>query len=133
MDITFNLLLITHLAALIVAAAGAVTMPIIAARMASATPEAKAQFGAVAGRLFINSRIAFGVLLISGIAMVYVRYGGVEGMSSWFWVKMGLVATVVAMMILGAVRPGLIPQAVSGWVTRLALIGIIVSAVFAFN
>jgi hypothetical protein len=47
---------------------------------------------------------------------------------------MTLIAVVLAMMLAGALlKPGTIKPQVLMWINRLALIGIIVSAVFAFN
>jgi putative membrane protein len=134
MDIAFQLLLITHLLALVVGTATTVAMPVVMGRMAGAGPDGRQMLVGIGNRLSLNARIAFGVLLLSGFAMVFVRYGSVDGMSVWFWVKMGLVVVVLTALILGAVtRPGTLSPRVMGWVTRLALIGIIVSAVFAFN
>ena len=134
MDIVFNLLLITHFLALAVGAVTAIGMPIVMSRMAGATPDGKQILGAIAARFSVNSRIALGVLVLSGAAMVWVRYGGVEGMNEWFWVKMALVAVMVATMILAAVLPrGAINPAVLPWVTRLSLLGVVVAAVFAFS
>ena len=134
MDITFQLLLITHLLALVVGTATTVAMPVVMGRMAGASPDGRQMLASIGNRLSLNARIAFGVLLLSGFAMVMVRYGGVDGMSVWFWVKMGLVVVVLVSLILGAVaKPGTLSPRVMGWITRLALIGIIVSAVFAFN
>ena len=66
------------------------------------------------------------VLLITGVGMVFVRYGGVDGLGVWFWVKMAFVALVIVMMILGALlKPGTIKPVVQMWVMRIALIGII--------
>ena len=74
------------------------------------------------------------MLLVTGIAMGLVRYGGFEGLSPWFYVKMGLVAFVLALMILGAVlKPGTLNPRLMGWLTRLSMAGIVVSAVMAFN
>lgn len=134
MDITFQLLLIAHIFALVVGTATAVAMPVVMGRMAGASPDGRQMLGAIGLRLGRNSQLAFVALLITGIAMVYVRHGGVDGMSVWFWVKMGFVALVIVMMIAGALlKPGTIKPQVQMWVVRIALIGIIVSAVFAFN
>ena len=66
--------------------------------------------------------------------MVYVRYGGFEGQSVWFYVKMGLVVVILAAMIIGAIaKPGTLNPRLLGWITRLAMAGIIISAVMAFN
>lgn len=134
MDITFQLLLIIHIVALVFGTATAVTMPVIMRRMTTAGPEGKQMLGGIAQRLGKNSQLAFGVLLLSGIAMVVVRYGGVDGMNAWFWAKMVFIGVVLVMMILGfLLKPGTIKPKVQMWITRLALIGIVVSAVFAFN
>ena len=134
MDLTFHLLLLTHIAALVIGTATAVAMPVIMGRMAAATPEGRQMLGGIGQRLAKNSQISFGVLLLTGIAMVIVRYGGVDGMNGWFWAKMAFVAVVLVMMLAGALlKPGTIKPQVLMWINRLALAGIIVSAVFAFN
>jgi uncharacterized membrane protein len=134
MDMTFQLLLIAHLFALVVGTATAVAMPVVMGRMAGATPEGRQMLGGIGQRLAKNSQLSFGVLLLTGIAMVVVRYGGVDGMNAWFWAKMTLIAVVLVMMLAGALlKPGTIKPQVLMWINRLALIGIIVSAVFAFN
>ena len=134
MDITFELLLLAHIGALVFGTATAIAMPVIMSRMAAATPDGRQMLGGIGQRLGKNSQIAFVVLLITGVGMVFARYGGVDGLGVWFWVKMAFVALVIVMMILGALlKPGTIKPVVQMWVMRIALIGIIVSAVFAFN
>ena len=123
-----------HFFALIVGAATAVTMPVIVARMGGASPEGRQMLAGIAARLGLNARLAVGVLVLSGIAMVMVKYGGVEGMNPWFWAKMALVTVLVASFIIGAVvKPGRLNPRVLAWVARLSLFGIIVSAVLAFT
>lgn len=134
MDLTFNILLIIHLAAFGLAITTTIAAPLIGSRIAVAPPEARPLLGGIGKRLSINARIAFGLLLITGLAMVYVRYGGFEGQSVWFFIKMGLVVVVLIAMIIGIVaKPGTISPQVMGWITRLAMAGIVISAVMAFN
>jgi hypothetical protein len=134
MDIVFNFLLITHLLALVVGTATAIAMPVVMGRLAGTGPEAGQLGAAIGGRLGLNSRIAFGILLLSGFGMVWVRYGGVDGLNVWFWVKMGLIALVLVSMIAAAVLPrGAVSPRTMGWIVRLSLLGIIVSAVLAFH
>jgi hypothetical protein len=134
MDLTFNLLLIVHLAAFGLAISTTIVAPLIGSRMGSASAEARPLLGGIGKRLSINARIAFGLLLITGIAMVYVRYGGFEGQSIWFFIKMGLVVVVLIAMVIGIVaKPGTISPSLMGWITRLAMAGIVISAVMAFN
>jgi hypothetical protein len=134
MDLTFNVLLILHLASFGLGIATTIAAPLVGSRMALATPEGRPLLGGIARQLQLNARIAFGLLLITGLALVYVRYGGLEGQSVWFFIKMGLVAVILVAMIIGAVaRPGTISPKVMGWITRLAMAGIVISAVMAFN
>lgn len=123
-----------HFLALIVGATGAVAMPIVMARMGSASPEGRQMLAGIGARIGLNSRLAVGVLVLSGIAMVVVKYGGVDGLNDWFWVKMSLLVVLMASLILSAVtKPGTLNPRIMGWITRLSLLGIIVSAVLAFT
>lgn len=134
MDPTFQIFLFIHLVAFAVGAATNVAMPIVASRLAAAGPGAAGALGPIAKRLSTNARAAVVVLVISGVALVYLRYGGFEGMNAWFWVKMALVAFIIAMMAAGAFLP---PQALNprlfGPVMRVTLLGIVLAAVMAFN
>jgi putative membrane protein len=142
MDIWFNLLLLVHLLALVVAGATAVVMPIIGGRMATATPEMRGNLAAIGNRLGLNARVALGALLISGPLMLWLRYGGIDGASVWFWVKMALVAVMLAAVIVSGVnarrvqagdRQAAALQRQVGTVSRFAFLGVIIAAVLAFN
>jgi hypothetical protein len=134
MDIVFNILLIIHLLALAVGATTTVAMPIVVSHMAGATPDGRQMLAGIGARLSLNSRIAVGVLVVSGGLMAWLRYGGVDGLGAWFWAKMALVVILVVALIANAVAPrGTLSPAVMGWITRLALLGVVIAAVFAFN
>ena len=134
MDIVFDLLLTLHLLALLSAGAAVVGVPVLMGRMATVGAELRPTFGSVAQNLGRVAQIAFATLLVTGVLMVWVRFGGIDGLSIWFWVKMGLIVVMaVAMAIGGRVRGN--PQAANivAWVSRLALAGVVLSAVIAFN
>lgn len=134
MDIVFQGLLITHFIALVVGTATTVAMPVVMGFAPKAGADSRPAFAGIGKRLSLNARVAFGVLVLSGIAMMLVRYGGMEGMNGWFWAKMGLVVVVLAAMVAAvALKPGTLNPKVMGWITRLSILGIIVSAVLAFN
>jgi hypothetical protein len=133
MDYFFDFLLVCHLVALGVGATTAIAMPLVGSRMAGATPEGRKLLGGIAGRLGLNSRIALGILVLTGLLMLWVRYGGVDGMNQWFWVKMTLVVVIIATVIAGAAGRGRINPAVLGWISRLSLLGVVIAAVLAFN
>jgi hypothetical protein len=142
MDIVFDALLMAHLLSLLAAGAVVVVMPMIGARMPGASPETRGTLGGIAQRIGLSSRIAFGVLLVSGPLMVWIRFGGVAGMTVWFWIKMALIVLMaIGMGVGGRVRasakPGdtravAIAKAATN-VSRLSLVGVIVAAVLAFN
>jgi len=132
MDYVFDFLLICHLLALAVAAATTVALPVVMRRIA-ATAENRPSLGAIAGQLSLNSRIGLGVLVVTGVLMIWVRYGGVDGLNVWFTVKMALVVLMILVLIATAVARGRINPQLSGWITRLTLVGIVISAVLAFN
>jgi hypothetical protein len=142
MDIWFDIALIAHLFALMAAGAVLVAMPLIARRMATATPETRGSLAGVAQGIGMGSRVALVVLLISGPLMLWLRYGGIEGASFWFWVKMVLIVTLIIGMGAGDVfrrRMQAGDRSVAGlaqaatWLSRISLVGIVVAAVLAFN
>ena len=142
MDIVFDLLLMAHLLALLTAGATVVAIPLIGARLATATPEVRPILGGLAQQIGGFARIAFGVLLISGPLMVWLRFGGVQGMTPWFWVKMGLIVVMaVALGVSGRFRQKAMAgdaQAaalvrIGATISRIALVGVVAAAVLAFN
>jgi len=82
------------------------------------------------------------VLLVSGPLMLWVRYGGVDGISPWFWAKMGFVLLLAAGVVTSAVsarkmRAGDAAAAVRVRLGRIvsvvSLVGVVVFAALAFN
>lgn len=135
MDLAFHLLLIVHLGSLVVGAATNVVMPLIGAQMAGAPPEVAARFGPIAGRLSINSRWALGLLVLTGIAMLWLRYDGQAlALGPWFIAKLVFVAVILLTLVLSLVLPRerLDPR-LFGMAMRISLIGIIVCSVMTFN
>jgi uncharacterized membrane protein len=82
------------------------------------------------------------VLLLTGPLMMWERYGGLDGASVWFWAKMVLVAVMLAIVIVNLAlsrriqagdRQAAALQRRLGAVSRFAFLGVIVTAVLAFN
>lgn len=74
--------------------------------------------------------------------MLFARYGGFDGVSHWFWAKMGLVALLAAGVVTSAIsarkmRAGDAAATqrvrIGRIVSVLSLLGIVVSAVLAFG
>jgi protoporphyrinogen IX oxidase len=135
MELAFKLLLIVHLGSLVVGAATNVVMPLIGAQMAGAPPEVAARFGPIAGRLSINSRWALGLLVLTGIAMLWLRYDGdTLALGPWFIAKLVFVGVILLTLVLSLVLPReRIDLRLFGMAMRISLIGIVVCSVMAFN
>ena len=142
MDIVINLLIFVHIVAFVVGGANSVVGPVIGARMASASPDQRTGYVGVMTTLGQTGKIALATLLITGPLVMFLKYGGFGGASIWFWIKMALVALLLACVIYGGVlfkkslagdkmagqRAGMVRQ-----VSSLAFLGVLLSAVFAFN
>lgn len=129
MDAGFALLLIAHLVGLMLVAAA--FLPLLGMMgQGDSAPETSrllTQFG----------HWGFIVLLVSGPLMLWLRYGGVDGVSHWFWAKMGLVVILAAGVIVSAssarkMREG--DPAAAGRVRLgriVAVVGVLGAVVFA--
>jgi protoporphyrinogen IX oxidase len=134
MDMLFKIMLFLHLTSLAVGTTATVAMPLLGRQLATGSPQAKPALGAIAGRIQAYSRGAFGILVVSGIAMLYLRYGGdATALGPWFAVKLALAVVVFAVMVITSVAPGRVKPQVMGMISRFALLGVIASAVMAFN
>ena len=134
MDFLFAALLFAHLVGLMLIAAA--FLPLLGmmgdGSVAPTTNRLLTQFG------------HYGIIIaiISGPLMIWVRYGGFDGISHWFWVKMLFLVALAAGVVISAmsakkmragdpaatarVRTGRIVAAVS-------LVGVVASAVLAFG
>ena len=135
MDLTFSILLVLHLTALVVGGAANVAMPLLGRQMAGASPEALGRLGPIARQLGINSRAALAVLVVTGLAMLWLRYGGdAAGLGPWFVAKLVFIALILVALLVGLVaRPGTLDPRIFALVTRVALFGIIASSVMTFG
>jgi putative membrane protein len=82
------------------------------------------------------------VLLLSGPLMLWVRYGGFDGVSHWFWAKMGFVLVLAAGVVTSAVSARRMRAGDAAATARVrlgrivavvSLLAIVVFAVLAFN
>lgn len=82
------------------------------------------------------------VMLVSGPILLFVRYGGFDGVSHWFWAKMGLVLLLAAGVVTSAISARKMRAGDAAATRRvrigriiavLSLVGIVVFAVFAFR
>lgn len=82
------------------------------------------------------------VLLLSGPLMLWLRYGGFEGISHWFWAKMAFVVLLAAGVVTSAMSARKMRAGDAAATARvrlgriiavLSLLAIVVFAVLAFN
>jgi uncharacterized membrane protein SirB2 len=135
MDLAFSILLMIHLASLVVGGATNIAMPLIGRQMAGASPDTLSRLGPIAKRLQLNSQIALGLLVLTGITMLWLRYdGNAAGLGPWFIAKLTFVGIILVALVLGLVlKPEQINPRVFGLTMRLALIGIVVCSVMTFG
>lgn len=134
---------IIHFLSLSVGIGGGVANSIIGARAARVEPSVRPVLGAVSGLI---GKISFGALVLlwlTGIAMVFVAYGGWADLGAAFWVKIVFVAALTAlsitlnMLVMRAERTRTPPPAARmkrlGQLAGLCSIIIVISAVIAFT
>ena len=142
MDVVINLLIWVHVIGFVVGGSNSVVGPVIGARMATATPEQRVGYFGVMNTLSQVGKVAMAALLITGPLIMFMKYGGLGGASVWFWVKMVLVAVMLAAIIYGGIQfkksQGGDAEAAklagtAHKITGTAFLGVLLSAVFAFG
>lgn len=141
MDVLALVLIFIHIVAFVAGGANSVVMPIVGARMATATPEVRASFMSFAGTLAKVGKYAFITLLVTGVLVLWLKWDWVVP-NVWFWIKMaGIVAMIVFIglndMNAKKARAGDMAAAANskrfGQLTALSFATVLFSAVFAFN
>lgn len=142
MDIVNNLLFWLHLMALALGGAASFGIPVVASRMPTATPEMRPTLLAIMHGLSKVGRAGIGTLIVTGLLLVWLKFGGIDKMTVWFWVKMVLVVALLA----GVIYAGMLFKRTMagdtaaaqqmprvGMINTALLLGIVLSAVFAFE
>jgi uncharacterized membrane protein len=135
------ILFIIHIVAFIAGGANSVIMPILGPRLATATPEGRGQLMGVVEGVAKVGKYAMATLLISGVLVLWLKWDWVIP-NNWFWAKMGFVVLMIVFIGINEMNARKARQgdaeagrraATFGQLTGLAFLGVIVSAVFAFN
>ena len=135
------ILFIIHIVAFVAGGANSVIMPIIGPRLATATPEGRGQLMAVVEGVAKVGKYALATLLITGVLVLWLKWDWVIP-NNWFWAKMGFIALMVVFIGGNEMNARKARQgdgaaagrsAMFGRLTGLAFLGVLVSAVFAFN
>lgn len=142
MDVVINLLIWIHIVAFVAGGSNSVVGPVISSRLASASPEQRAGYFGVMDALAQVGKVAMVVSLVSGPILLFLKYGGLDGATIWFWLKMALIGLMLAAIIYGGIQfkksqSGDVEAAsragVAHKVTGVAFLGVLLAAVFAFN
>lgn len=141
MDIAQTLglvLFFVHIVAFVAGGANSVVMPILGQKMATATPQLRAEYMDFAHRLAKVGKWAMVTLLVTGVLVLWLRWN-FSVPNAWFWVKMAGIAAMLVFIGLNeanakktdADAPGRAKR--FGQLTALSFAVVIFSAVFAFN
>jgi len=142
MDIVNNLLFWLHLVALALGGVAAFGIPVVGSKMASADVVSRPLLFSVTKGLSTVGRIGFGILIVTGPLLVWLKYGGTAGFTVWFTVKMVFVVILLVSVIVSGILGKRVEQgdmSVLPWLPRLGILNIVVllavvlSAVFTFN
>jgi hypothetical protein len=89
-----NVLLILHLAGLVMGFVGGRAHGEIVTRLKGAGPDATEMLWALEKKASWTAFTGTALLIASGSLMLWLKYGGIAGQSSLFWLKMVLVLAV---------------------------------------
>lgn len=142
MDVLSNILFWLHLVALAAGGAASFGLPVVGSMMPSATAETRPTLFKVGQRLSTIGRAGLATLIVTGPLLVWLKYGGTDGFTWWFWAKMVLVVILLGLVIFGGINAKRIqggdmaaakraPQI--GMASMATLILVVLTAVFAFS
>jgi protoporphyrinogen IX oxidase len=139
---TTNLLLWIHIVALVAGGSNTVVMPIIGATLPKVDEQTRATLFRIGFQMATVGKVAAAALLISGPLLLWLKYGGLLGATSWFWAKMVLIVVMIAAIVFEETnfkKLALGDQAAArnsklgGIIATVAFLGVLLAAVFAFN
>lgn len=141
MDVLALILFFIHIMAFVAGGANLVLMPVVGPKLGSATPEQRSLLFEIIEKFGKTGKYAFGLLLITGILVLWLKYGW-EAPNTWFWVKMlGVVGMIVFIGLndmnrkkaMSGDREAARRSQLFGQLTGVSFLVVIFSAVFAFG
>lgn len=141
MDIFINLMIWLHLAGLVIGMGAGFSSGQVAMRIGGAPPEARPVLAETYKTLSRLGHIGLGILIVTGLLVLFLKFGNPMSMGVWFWIKMALVVVLMGLVGFGsrtakkaqsgdAAAIALAPKI--GMATGMTGFLIILAAVFAF-
>jgi hypothetical protein len=135
------LIFFIHIVAFVAGGANLVLMPIVGAKLPTATPEQRGLLFAVIEGFAKVGKYAFATLLVTGILTLWLKWNWVVP-NAWFWVKMLGILGMIVFISLNEMNRNKAMQGdaeaakrsrMFGQLTGVAFLVVVFSAVFAFN
>lgn len=135
------LIFFIHILAFIAGGANLVLMPIVGARLPTATPEQRGLLFSIVEGFAKVGKYAFATLLITGLLTLWLKWNWVVP-NGWFWVKMlGILAMIVFISLNEVNRKKAMAgdaeagkrSKLFGQLTGVAFLVVVFAAVFTFN
>jgi hypothetical protein len=104
MDYLNSALFWIHLVALAMGGVASFGIPVVGSKMMAASPETRPLLFSVMEGLGRIGRIGFGLLIVTGPLLVWLKYGGTAGFTYWFWVKMALIVILLGIIIYSGIN-----------------------------
>ena len=134
MELLIKFVVFLHLTGLAFGTVANVVMPLVGGEMARAEGATRASLGRIAGKVQAYSKVSLVVILLSGFALVFLRYGGdVWALGPWFIAKIVMVVALIGFIAVSTLAPKALNPKIAGMATRFLLLGIIASAVMTFS
>ena len=139
---TTSLLLWIHIVALVAGGSNTVVMPIIGATLPKVDEQARATLFGIGFHMATVGKVAAATLLISGPLLLWLKYGGLHGVTPWFWVKMVLMVVMFAAIVFEETnfkklatgdQAAARNSKLGGIIASIAFLGVLLAAVLAFN
>src|ERR1700754_4309833 len=96
---TVNLLLWIHIVAFVAGGSNTVVMPIIGATLSKVDQQTRVTLFRIGLQMSTVGKVSAAALTVSGPLLLWVKYGGLDGASPWFWAKMVLIVVMFAAIV----------------------------------
>jgi len=142
MDILNNLLFWLHFVGLALGGVASFGLPVVGAQMPTATAETRPTLFKVANGLTRIGRIGFGVLIVTGPLLFWLKWNGSAPAMAWFTAKMVFVLLLLILIIVAGItskraqggdREAGKRMPMLGMIGMALMLCVIFCAVFAFS